>query len=50
MDKYRDTPMDLAGASLVAIAERRANRRLFTIDSHLRIHRLGDGPAFQVIV
>jgi predicted nucleic acid-binding protein len=49
MDKYRDTPMDLADSSLVAIAESRADRRLFTIDGHFRIYRLADGTAFEVI-
>ena len=32
MDEYRDTPMDLADASLVAVAESHAQRRVFTID------------------
>jgi uncharacterized protein len=49
MDKYRDTPMDLADSSLVAIAESRSDRRLFTLDGHFRIYRLADGSAFQVI-
>jgi predicted nucleic acid-binding protein len=49
MDKYRDTPMDLADSSPVAIAESRADRRLFTIDGHFRIYRLADGSVFQVI-
>jgi uncharacterized protein len=49
MRKYRDTPMDMADASLVAVAESRNDRRLFTIDGHFRIYRLADGSAFDVI-
>lgn len=33
MEKYRDTPMDLADASLVALAETRGLKRIFTLDS-----------------
>lgn len=32
MRKYRDLPMDLADAALVAVAEREKIRRIFTID------------------
>ena len=32
MRKYRDLPMDLAGAALVRVAERERIRRIFTID------------------
>jgi len=49
MSKYQDTPMDLADASLVAVAESRTDRRLFAVDGHFRIYRLGDGSAFQLI-
>lgn len=49
MAKYRDAPMDLADASLVAVAEGRGDRRPLTLDGHFRIHRLGDGSAFQLI-
>jgi predicted nucleic acid-binding protein len=49
MRKYRDTPMDLADASLVATAESRSDRRLFTLDGDFRIYRLGDGSAFELI-
>ena len=34
MEKYRDAPMDLADASLVAVAEALNLRQVFTIDSH----------------
>jgi predicted nucleic acid-binding protein len=49
MEKYRDTPMDLADASLVVVAESRSLRRVFTIDSHFRIYRLGDGSALEMV-
>jgi hypothetical protein len=35
--------------SLVALAENRADRRLFTIDGHFRIYWLTDGSTSQVI-
>jgi len=33
MDKYSDTPMDLADATLRALAEDQGHRRIFTLDS-----------------
>jgi uncharacterized protein len=49
MEKYKDTPMDLADASLVAVAERRSLRRVFSIDSDFYIYRLSDGAALEVV-
>ena len=49
MDKYQDTPMDLADASLVAIADSRSIRQVFTVDSDFRIYRLADGSVLDVI-
>jgi hypothetical protein len=49
MDKYRDRPMDLADASLVAVAERLGMRRIFTLDSDFHIYRLADGSALECI-
>ncbi len=49
MEKYHDTPMDLADASLIAVAERRSFRRIFTVDSDFYIYRLGDGTALEVV-
>jgi predicted nucleic acid-binding protein len=49
MAKYRDTPMDLADASLMAIAEHRPLRRLFTLDRDFFIYRLSDGTALEVV-
>ena len=49
MEKYSDTPMDLADASLVAVAESRSLRRVFTTDSDFRVYRLKDGAALEVV-
>jgi predicted nucleic acid-binding protein len=49
MEKYKDTPMDLADASLVAVAESRSFRRLFTVDNDFFIYRLSDGSALEVV-
>ena len=49
MEEYQDTPMDLADASLVATAETRRLRRIFTLDSHFRAYRMRDGSAFEVV-
>lgn len=40
MDRYQDHPMDFADASLVAIAEARDLRTIFTLDAHFRSYRL----------
>src|SRR5439155_8046378 len=40
MEKYRDVPMDLADASLVALAESLRLNRIFTLDSDFRIYRI----------
>jgi predicted nucleic acid-binding protein len=49
MEKYRDTPMDLADASLVVVAESLTLRRVFTLDRDFYIYRLADGTALEVI-
>jgi uncharacterized protein len=49
MEKYRDRPMDLADASLVAAAESRAERRIFSIDSDFYIYQLNDRDPFEVV-
>lgn len=49
MEKNRDTPMDLADASLIAVAQSRSLRRIFTIDSDFYVYRLADGSALEVI-
>jgi uncharacterized protein len=49
MAQYRDTPMDLADASLVVVAEIRNLNRVFTTDSDFYVYRLADGSALDVI-
>jgi uncharacterized protein len=49
MEKYKDTPMDLADASLMAVAEGRSLRSVFSIDSDFFIYRLSDGTALEVV-
>jgi uncharacterized protein len=49
MDQYRNLPMDLADASLVAAAEHLGLRRVFTLDRDFHIYRLGDGSALEVV-
>jgi len=49
MEKYKDTPMDLADASLVAVAESRSLRRVFTVDNDFYVYRLSDGSALEVV-
>ena len=41
MGKYRDTPMDLGDASLVALAEERKITRIFTLDADFLVYRVG---------
>jgi len=49
MALYQNVPMDLADASLIAVAESRDIRRLFTIDNDFYIYRLVDGSVLEVI-
>jgi predicted nucleic acid-binding protein len=49
MAQYQDTPMDLADASLVVVAESRGLRRVFTTDSDFYVYRLADGSALEVV-
>jgi len=50
MEQYRDTPMDLADASLVAAAETLSITRIFTLDIRdFHIYRLINGGAFDVV-
>jgi len=41
--------MDLGGATLVALAEVRDFRRVFTLDADFRVYRLRGRIAFEVI-
>jgi uncharacterized protein len=49
MAKYRDLPMDLADASLIAASEALGIRRIFTLDQDFRIYRFVDGSSVEVI-
>jgi predicted nucleic acid-binding protein len=49
MRRYADRPMDLADATLVALAEERAITRIFTLDADFHIYRLKGRRRFEVI-
>jgi predicted nucleic acid-binding protein len=49
MDKYRDRPMDLADATIVATAEILNLRVVFAIDQDFHMYRLADGSTLHVI-
>ena len=49
MEQYRDRPMDLADASLVAAAEAFGYTHIFSIDSDFYVYRLLDGRALEVL-
>ena len=49
MSKYRDTPMDLADASLVAVAEALDDARVFTLDRDFQIYRWKGRRKFEVV-
>jgi predicted nucleic acid-binding protein len=49
MRQYRDIPMDLADASLVAMAEVLDKRQIFTLDHDFYIYRLWGNQTFEVI-
>lgn len=49
MERYQDLPMDLADASLVALAEERRLRRVFTLDRDFRVYRLASGEVLDLI-
>lgn len=49
MEQYRDTPMDLADASLATAAEQWDLSQIFTLDSDFYVYRINDTNAFSVI-
>ena len=49
MEQYRDMPMDLADASLVAASETLGTRMVFTIDRQFYVYRLENGAALDVV-
>lgn len=48
MEQYRDVPMDLADASLVATAEALNQKQIFTLDRDFYIYRLQGNQSFDV--
>ncbi len=49
MKTYTDLPMDLADATLVAVAEQRGQRRIFTLDSDFEVYRLPGRRRFEIV-
>jgi len=49
MDKYADRPMDLADATLVALAEIRNQRRIFTLDADFTIYKIQGRTRFEIL-
>ena len=49
MDQYSGRPMDLADATLVALAEERGDRRIFTLDADFQIYRLRGRQHFELL-
>lgn len=49
MAKYADRPMDLADATLVALAEQRGDRRIFTLDADFQIYRIHGRFRFEIV-
>ena len=49
MEQYRDVPMDLADASLVAAAESLNQKRIFTLDTDFLIYRFEGKLPFEIV-
>jgi uncharacterized protein len=49
MEKYRDAPMDIADATLVAIAEAGSLKRIFTLDSDFGVYRYRGREVFDMV-
>lgn len=49
MRKYADLPMDLADATLVAIAELRGMKTIFTLDQHFKVYRIHGRRALRIV-
>lgn len=49
MEKYRDSPMDFADASLIAVADSHGIKQVFSLDSDFRFYRLADGSSLELI-
>ncbi len=49
MERYADRPMDLADATLVALAEERGEKRIFTLDADFGIYRIHGRGRFELL-
>jgi predicted nucleic acid-binding protein len=49
MEKYQDTPMDFADASLVVAAEVLKTNQIFTLDTDFNIYRIKDSAKFEIV-
>ena len=49
MEKFRDAPMDVADATLVAVAEARSLKRVFTLDSDFGVYRYKGRETFELV-
>jgi len=49
MERYADRPMDLADATLVAVAERDGHRTIFSLDADFHVYRLGGRRSLTVL-
>lgn len=49
MEKYRDVPMDLADATLVAAAEALGTARIFTLDRDFEVYRWRGRKRFEIV-
>lgn len=49
MEQYRDLPMDLADASLVAASETLNQKQIFTLDRDFQIYRFKGNQPFDVV-
>jgi uncharacterized protein len=49
METYADRPMDLADATLVALAEERGLKRIFSLDADFHVYRLKGRGRFEVV-
>jgi predicted nucleic acid-binding protein len=47
MEQYADRPMGLADATLVALAEERGQRTIFTLDADFHVHRFRGRQRFE---
>lgn len=49
IEKYRDTPMDFADATLVLAAENLKIKKIVTLDSDFYVYRINDSESFDVL-